>query len=307
MRLTLKILAALLLAAFLLSGGAGWMMAAGALHPARKPLTHEQIAAADRVFESARATREDFTVSAPDRAALRGWKVRATNPNGDWVVLFHGVADNRAGVLGQAAFLLRAGYSVAMMDARAHGESGGAMATYGWLERNDTRVIVDALESAEHPHCVFALGESMGGAIALQAAAVTPQIDAVVAESSFSSLHEVLFDYAGLQFSPLLGKTLFRPAAIFGGWQIEREGKFKTKDVSPERAVAARAFPVLLICDGRDRTIPCRHTQAIYRAAIGPKQLWIVPGAAHASAYGAAPAEFERRVLEFFAGVHAKK
>jgi len=65
-----------------------------------------------------------------------------------------------------------AGYSVVMMDSRAHGASEGAMATYGWLERNDTRFIVDALESSEYPRHLFALGESMGAGIALQSAAV---------------------------------------------------------------------------------------------------------------------------------------
>jgi hypothetical protein len=38
-----------------------------------------------------------------------------------------------------------------MMDTRAHGESGGAMATYGWLEREDTRAVVDVLVVSEQP------------------------------------------------------------------------------------------------------------------------------------------------------------
>ena len=54
----------------------------------------------------------------------------------------------------------------------------------------------------------------MGGAIALQSAAVEPRIAAVVAEDPFADLREVSYDYGGLHFSPLLGKTLFRPAAI---------------------------------------------------------------------------------------------
>ena len=60
----------------------------------------------------------------------------------DWVLLFHGVADNRVGDLGVADFLLRAGYGVVMMDSRAHGESEGDLATYGWKERDDVRVVV---------------------------------------------------------------------------------------------------------------------------------------------------------------------
>ena len=145
----------------------------------------------------------------------------------------------------------------------------------------------------------------MGAAIALQAAAVDDRIDGVVAEASFSNLREVSYDYAGLQWSPWLGKTLFRPAAIFAMRAVEREGGFRADDVSPQEAVAARSFPVLLICGLADRTIPCRHASQIFQSAGGPKQLWIVPGAGHTQAYSVAPFEFQSRILEFFNSIHA--
>src|SRR5260370_37762224 len=100
-----------------------------------------------------------------------------------------------------------------MMDQRAHGESGGAMATYGWLERNDTRAVVDALAASEHPAHIFALGESMGAGIALQSAGIDPRMEAVVADAPFASLREASYDYPRLQEDPLLGKTFFAPAA----------------------------------------------------------------------------------------------
>jgi len=56
------------------------------------------------------------------------WLESRRKPNGSWVLLFHGVADNRIGVIGPSEFLLRAGYSVVMMDIRAHGASGGPIA-----------------------------------------------------------------------------------------------------------------------------------------------------------------------------------
>jgi pimeloyl-ACP methyl ester carboxylesterase len=139
----------------------------------------------------------------------------------------------------------------------------------------------------------------MGAAIALQSAAVEPRIAGVVAESSFSDLREVTYDYAGLHWSPLLGMTLFRPAvwtAISAG---EKKGGFSADEVSPEKAVAARPFPVLLICDLLDRNIPCRHSERILQAATGPKELWEVPNAGHAAALGTAPQEYERRVITF--------
>jgi uncharacterized protein len=128
-----------------------------------------------------------------------------------------------------------------------------------------------------------------------------------VAESAFRDLREVSYDFAGMYTSALLGKTLLRPIAILAVRSGEREGGFRAEDVSPEKAVAARAFPVLLICGLEDHNIPPRHTQAIYAAAIGPKEMWLVPGAGHTQVQGRAPEEFERRVTQFVGALHAAK
>lgn len=325
-RRLIRILLLLLLLPPILAGIAGWLVVPAYLHPFRRELTDGLIREADASFAHLGAQRRDFDVRAPDGILLRGWMVTAKNPNGNWVLLFHGVADNRMGVLGPAEFLLRAGYGVIMMDSRAHGASEGSMATYGWLERNDTRAVLDALahsielqrtsmhvspptapqgaslpRATEPPLHIFALGESMGAGIALQSAAADSRIEAVVAEAPFANLREAAYDYAGLRWSPLLGKTLFRPFA----WTLLYRGAkltgFPLAEVSPEKAVASRPFPVLLICDEKDVALPCRHTRRIFAAAIGPKQFWEVPGAWHTAALGVQPAEFQRRVLRFFA------
>ena len=303
---------------------AGWLVGLAYLHPIRRELTPDLIREADTSFAVTRSHREDFNVRAADGALLRGWLVRPPNPNGSWVLLYHGVADNRVGVIGQSEFLLGAGYSVVMMDARAHGASEGPIATYGWLEREDTRAIVDALMRAEFPSHIrvqmrfpklppgipppeplpfhiFALGESMGAGIALQSAAADPRIEAVVAEAPFANLREASYDYAGLRWSPLLGKTWFAPFSWALVYRGESFAGFPAAAVSPEKAVAARPFPVLLICDEKDEALPCRHSEMIYAAARGPKQLWVVPGAYHTAALGFRPEEFRRRVLSFFA------
>ncbi|HUJ33004.1 MAG TPA: alpha/beta fold hydrolase [Candidatus Acidoferrum sp.] len=303
MRSVLRPVSRLILALVALSPGiaalAGGLIGPRILHPMNlNPPRREETA---QMLSRTGATKEDFVVRALDGVELRGWKVRPPSPAGDWVLLFHGISDNRTGVLGHAEFLLRHGYCVVMMDARAHGESAGSMATYGWKERYDTVAVTNALYSTEHVRNLFALGVSMGGAIALQSAAVEPRIEAVVAEDPFASLREVSYDYAGLDISPLLGKTLFRPAVMLAMRSVRKEGGFNPDDVSPEQAVASRAFPVLLICGARDHRIPCRHARRIYQAARGLRELWIVDGAGHAAALGHSPAEYEQRVTAFFA------
>ena len=311
-RRLIRITLILLLFPPLLAAVAGWLVAPGFLTPIRRELTPDLLREADASFAVTRSYKEDFDVRAPDGVLLHGWKVTPPNPNGSWVLLFHGVADNRVGVIGQSEFLLRAGYSVIMMDARGHGASEGRIATYGWFERNDTRAVIDALLASIAHRCtidlpcpppkhVFALGESMGAGNALQSAAADPRIEAVVAEAPFANLREASYDYAGLRKSPLLGKTLFAPFSWTLLYRGEKAAGFPLAKISPMKAVASRAFPVLLICDEKDEALPCRHSEMIYAAARGPKELWIVPRAFHTAALGFQPEEFKRRVLTFFA------
>ena len=323
-RRLIRIALILLLFPPLLAAVAGWLAGPMFLHPIRRELTPDLLREADASFAVTGASREDFDVRAVDGALLRGWKVRPKNPNGNWVLLFHGVADNRVGVIGPSEFLLRAGYSVVMMDARAHGMSGGPIATYGWLEQKDTRAVIDALLASERdngrirqqckepPHLLgiapsarprlhlFAFGESMGAGIVLQSAAADPRIEAVVAEAPFANLREAAYDYAGLRKYPWLGKTLFAPFTWTLLYRDKKLAGLPVAEVSPQKAVAARAFPVLLICDEKDEALPCRHSELIYAAARGPKQLWVVPGAFHTAALGFQPEEFRRRVLSLF-------
>jgi uncharacterized protein len=318
-RRLIRIALILLLLPPLLAAVAGWMVAPSYLKPIRRELTPDLIREADTSFAVSHATRQEFDVHASDGVLLRGWKVTPPNPNGSWVLLFHGVADNRVGVIGQSEFLLRAGYSVVMMDARGHGASEGSIATYGWLERKDTRAVIDAMFASHVGPCfggpavdlpgppwcgpfhIFALGESMGAGIALQSAAADPRVEAVVAEASFANLREAAYDYAGLRKSPLLGKTLLRPFTWTLLYRGEKLTGFPLAEISSVKAVASHAFPLLLICDEKDEALPCRHTQMIYDAARGPKQLWVVPNAYHTAALGFYPEEFHRRVLSFFA------
>ncbi len=298
-RLT-RILLILILFPPALSAVGGWFAGPMFLHPMKRALTSDLIREADESFKHTHARREDFTVRASDGALLRGWKVRAEKPNGSWVLLFHSVSDNRVGVIGQSEFLLQNGYNVVMMDTRVHGDSGGSIATYGWLERKDTSAVLDALEESEKPQHLFALGESMGGGIALQSAGADPRIEAVVAEASFANLQEAAYDYAGLRQYPWLGKTLFAPGAWLMVYRGEKLAGFPAAEVSPVKAVAARPFPVLIICDEEDHALPCRHSEMIFRAARGPKEFWRVARAWHTAALGYEPAEFRKRVLGFF-------
>ncbi len=118
------------------------------------------------------ATVEDASIIA-DGAVLKAWFIIPPVSNGQSVIILHGVTANRISSTGFAEMFLSKGYSVLVPDSREHGESGGRIATYGILERYDVRQWVQWMRQRA-PGCTYLLGESMGAAIGLQAAARPP-------------------------------------------------------------------------------------------------------------------------------------
>jgi pimeloyl-ACP methyl ester carboxylesterase len=289
---------ALMYLAFCAVGGI--FLADGALHPARRDLTQGETAWFRQRVQARGAGMEDVSITTPDAVVLRGWLVRPTRPNGDAVVLLHGLGDNRLGMSGYAQLLLAHGYTVLMPDARAHGVSGGPLATYGLLERYDIHQWVDYISAKIGPGCLYGMGESMGAAQLLESLETGTGFCAVVAESSFANFREIAYDRMGQPFhlGPWVGRTVLRPvveAAFLRAWWRD---KLSMQQVSPEDAVRKVHIPVLLIHGLIDSNIPVWHSRRIHERA--PKTvLWEVPGADHCGAIAVAPTEFENRVIEW--------
>jgi fermentation-respiration switch protein FrsA (DUF1100 family) len=208
-------------------------------------------------------------------------------------------------MLGDADLLLRHGYQVLLPDARAHGTSGGELATYGVKEAGDVRLWFDWIQQAEAPRCIDGLGESMGAALLLQSLRTTPGFCAVVAESSFASFREASYDRLGEQVhaGAWAGRSLLRPAVEAGLLYARWRYGVDFEQASPQNAVAASRVPVLLIHGKKDTNLPARNSEMILahnRTRIPAVVLWEPAEAGHCGAAGAEPDEFERRVIGWF-------
>ena len=272
------------------------------LHPSRRPLPLDAEQSMQQDAEKLQSDLEDVQMVAAGRAVLRGWFIQPRHRNGNAVIVFHGVGDNRLGMVGYAELLLRNGYSVLMPDARAQGVSGGDLATYGLLEADDIRRWFEWIEVNNHPRCIYGLGESMGAAQLLQALPSEANFCAVIAESPFSSFREIAYDRVGQQFhaGPWVGRTILRPIVEIALFDVWRKYHLDLNSVSPEDAIARTRTPVMLIHGQADSNIPVRHSQMM--KLLNPRLvLWEVPGADHCGAISTARDEFPRRVLTWFA------
>jgi hypothetical protein len=251
------------------------------------------------------STLVPVSISASDGVQLSGWAIRPDHSNGNAVILLHGVSDNRAGMLGSADLFLRRGYFVLLPDARAHGSSGGEIATYGIKESDDIRSWFEWIKQTQASHCIDGLGDSMGAAQLLQSLNKEPGFCAVVGESPFANFREASFVRMGQQINAgaWAGRTVLRPAVEFGLLYARFRYGVDLSDAAPDEAVASSRVPVLLIHGLKDTNLPPLNSEMIVARNHGQSGrliLWEPPEAGHCGAAGADPREYERRVDGWF-------
>jgi fermentation-respiration switch protein FrsA (DUF1100 family) len=280
---------------------AGIFLAEAALHPGRRPLLPADLILARKIAAQNDSDLAEVNIPAADGVPLRAWNLHPRISNGNAVIVFHGLSDNRAGMTGYAYIFLKHGYHLLMPDARAHGASGGETATYGLRESDDIRRWLDWLGETQHPACIYGFAESMGAAGLLQSLQSESQFCAVVAESPFSNFREIAYDRIGQFFhtGSWLGRTVLRPVVGFAFAYARWKYKMDFEQISPERIVAATRTPILLIHGQVDKNIPLRHSRRI-AARNHTVVLWEVPGADHCGAIGTAPEVLEKRVIDWF-------
>jgi len=249
------------MAAVLFIGACATLPGIGAgalLHPAKNR---------NRLATPAACRDEIFTGAG---VMLRGWRCATTARRRGTIVWLHGVVDNHGSAAGLVDRFVR-GFDLVAYDSRAHGDSGGEVCTYGFYEKDDLARVVDTIE----PGPIVLIGDSLGGAVALQEAAQDPRITAVVAAETFSDLRSVATERAPRLFTAGTLRRAFERAA--------RDGHFDIDAVSPARAAANIHVPVLLIHGDADVDTRPDHSRRIFAALTGPKRLILVPGGTHNS------------------------
>jgi fermentation-respiration switch protein FrsA (DUF1100 family) len=233
-----------------------------------------------------------------DGAPLAGWYMPSPRSTGRAIVIAPGIDNNRlvSGIaLELAPGLLAAGFDVLTFDLRGEGESGGDPIAFGAREQWDVLGAVREVQ-ARGASRVGVLGFSLGAVSAILAAARSPDIVAVVADSSFADLTETLRqEFEGRNHLP-------GPLADYGLALYRLMSGTEPDDVSPERSVGAIAPRPLLIIQGTDdQTVPVADSERLLLAAGGPTtDRWLVPGGRHAESYHADPSSYQSRVTSFF-------
>ena len=177
---------------------------------------------------------------------LHGWWVPATAPAIGQMLLFHGNAGNIGDRVPHVALLSAAGFDVLSFDYSGYGRSRGRPSEQATYE--DARAAHDALPARDR---VFYLGESLGGAVALQLAIERPPAGLIL-QSTFTGIRNM----ARLHYP-------FIPRAV-------------VPDAYPSlELIRGLRAPLLVLHGSRDELVPLMDGEALYEAAPGPKRMEI--------------------------------
>ncbi len=213
------------------------------------------------------------------------------------IILLHGIRSDKFHFIPIAQKLNKWGYNAVCVDLRGHGNSEGTYTNFGYTEKEDIKRLVDFLmEENRITGSVGVWGQSLGGAVALQAMAHDKRIEFGIVESAFDTLMPTVRNYAkvytGVDLDPLI------PSFISSA---ERRLKIPFDKVIPADAAKHIEGPLLLVHGKLDKRIPVENAHNIYNSlskSIDP-QLKIIEDASHLNVWEKGAAEYLNQVRNF--------
>jgi fermentation-respiration switch protein FrsA (DUF1100 family) len=190
--------------------------------------------------------------------------------------------------------LTSAGYSTLSIDFQATGESPGDAITFGWRERLDVIGAIQTIQRTMPGEPIGVLGTSLGGAATVLAA---PDIDihAAVLEAVYPSIDVAVENRLRMRLGAV-GAAL-APLLLA---QLRPQLGVSAADLRPVDRIGQLRCPILIIGGGADQHTTVADTHQLYEAARTPKELWLLPNAAHRDFFRHAGEVYRRRVLDWF-------
>jgi alpha-beta hydrolase superfamily lysophospholipase len=238
---------------------------------------------------------EEVAFPSRDGITIRGWLIPADERRAT-VVICPGYFGSMHSDLGYVPWLCDAGYDVLLFDWRGRGRSDGNATSIGILERRDLLGAVDWL-AGRGVNRLGVLGFSMGGAVAVAASPLAPNIAAVVADSPFARVGDTIVAGMVRRSLPEAVAQLAAPAII---WSAGLQLGVDLTVINPTRWAAFLGAPLLLMHGERDPYLPPEAARELFSLAPEPKELWSVAEAGHRELYRQRPEAYQARVLAFF-------
>lgn len=195
------------------------------------------------------------------------------------VIYLHQNASCRLEALQLVPLFLPLGISLFCFDFAGCGESDGDYISLGWFERDDLADIVKHLRDSGEVSSIGLWGRSMGAVTALLHADRDHSIAGMVLDSPFCNLRQLASELAQSEYlSVKVPSWLLSAALALGRMRIKLLCNFDIDELSPIEHVGNSFIPALFVHGVEDDFIAPHHSQKLYEAYTGDKELEMVAG-----------------------------
>lgn len=214
--------------------------------------------------------------------SAKGVALKASGEIVGTLLILHGRSGMKEDYLAVAERYCAIGFRCVIPDLPGHGAHPGRFTTYGVKEGEMVLACLSEagaeLGFAAEPSVV--LGQSMGGSVAIHAAALPDStFRAIVIVASFDRLDTVIRSQTENLLGPVLGGAVRRPADEVFGWKTG----VKISAINPVEKAAQIAVPTMIVHGDSDQTVPTLAGKKLFAAfPSGAEKRWLsVPGAGH--------------------------
>mmetsp|Transcript_89155 Transcript_89155/g.224268 ORF Transcript_89155/g.224268 Transcript_89155/m.224268 type:complete len:616 (+) Transcript_89155:150-1997(+) len=195
------------------------------------------------------------------------------------VIYLHQNASCRLEALNLVPLFLPLGISLFCFDFAGCGESDGEYISLGWFERDDLAECVEYLRKTGKVSAIGLWGRSMGAVTALLHADRDHSIGGMVLDSPFCNLMTLASELAQSEYLAVkVPSWLLSGALAVGRMRIRSLCGFDIEQLTPERHVGDSFIPALFVHGRGDDFIPPHHTEKLFEAYNGDKELEMVDG-----------------------------
>ncbi|KAG2287201.1 hypothetical protein Bca52824_046805 [Brassica carinata] len=188
------------------------------------------------------------------------------------VIYCHGNSGCRADASEAAIVLLPSNITIFTLDFSGSGLSGGDYVTLGWNEKDDLKAVVEYLRTDGNVSLIGLWGRSMGAVTSLMYGAEDPSIAAMVLDSPFSNLVDLMMELVDTYKFPL-PKFTIKFAIQYMRRAVQKRAKFDITDLNTIKVAKSCFVPVLFGHAIDDDFIRPHHSERIYEAYIGDKNI----------------------------------
>lgn len=217
---------------------------------------------------------KEVCVKSFDKKKLHAYEIK--NKLNTWVIIVHGYTNNALEMLDVAYNFYKKGYSILLIDQRAHGKSDGIYSTHGFYERKDMLSWIDYINKKKKTKIIL-YGISMGGTVIMRTVGenLPNNVICAIEDCGFISNYDQFYNQ--LKYLKFLPKPIISSfnifSSIFFGFNIYK--------FNPEEILMKGKVPFMFIHGSSDKLVPPKNAYDAYQLYKGKKKLLIIDEAKH--------------------------